>query len=100
MDEQEKTEMIVRIDQKVTDMSISIEKDQQLNTKAHDEILSQIKSQRKCILDQNRSFVPSKLFYWVIGFIILGVLALGGITSNNSYSIGKIETKIERNINK
>jgi len=95
MDDQKQTEMIIRIDQALVDMNKSIEKDSKSNIKAHDEILLQIDKQRTCMLDQSKTFIQSKLFYWTIGFIILGIFTVAGIASNNYNSIVKIETMIE-----
>ena len=95
MDEQKQTEMIIRIDQALEDMNKSIDKDSKSNIKAHDEILVQIEKQGTCILNQSKSFIQSRLFYWVMGFIILGIFTVAGIASNNYNSIVKIETMIE-----
>jgi hypothetical protein len=91
-------EMIIRIDQTVIDLNESIKEDSKSNIKAHDEILLKIDEQRKCINNQSSKFIQSKLFYWVMGFIVLGVFTVAGIASNNYNSIGKIETQIEKNI--
>ena len=95
MEDDKQSEMIVRIDQNLTDLNKSIDKDSKANIKAHDEILLQIEKQRTCIINQSKTFVSSKLFYWCLGFIILGVFTVAGIANNNLNSIGKIETKIE-----
>ena len=95
MDNDKQSEMIVRIDQKVSDLCKSIDNDSKANIKAHDEILIQIEKQRTCILDQSKTFIHSRLFYWVMGFIILGVFTVAGIASNNHNNIIKIETEIE-----
>lgn len=100
MDDDKQSEMIVRIDQKVSDLCKSIDNDSKTNIKTHDEILKKIEDQRVCIMNQSNRFIQSRLFYWVMGFIVLGVFTVAGIASNNYNSIVKIETKIENIIEK
>ena len=86
-------EMIIRIDETVKDLK----EDSDDNKKDHEKILNKIDEQKKCIINQSKTFVSSKLFYWCLGFIILGVFTVAGIASNNANDITKIETIMETN---
>ena len=88
-------DLLIRLDQKMTDICVTMKKDFNVNVKTHDDIIAKIDNQQQCILDQGKIFVTTKLFYWLVGFIILSILGLSGLTADNNYKIGKIETKIE-----
>ena len=88
-------DLLTRLDQKMTDMCVSMSGDAASNVKAHDAIMAKIDNQQKCIMNQGKTFVTTRLFYWLVGFIILSLLGLSGLSADNNYKIGKIETKIE-----
>lgn len=88
-------DLLIKLDQKMTDMYDNQEKDSAANVKAHDKIMVKIDAQQKCILNQGRTFITSKLFFWLMGFVIVALVGLGGLSADNNYKIGKIETKIE-----
>jgi len=88
-------DLLIKLDQKMTNMCDNQEKDSVANVKAHSEIMVKIDTQQKCILDQGRTFVTARLFYWLVGFIIIALLGLSGLSADNNYKIGKIETKFE-----
>ena len=82
-------------DQKMTDMYKNQEKDAATNIKAHDAILEKIEGQQKCIMNQSHKFVSSRLFYWLLGFIIIGLVGIGGVTADNNSKISSLETQVE-----
>ena len=88
-------DLLTRLDQKMTDMCKNQGKDAASNIKAHDAILEKIAGQQKCIMDQSHKFVSSKLFYWLLGFIIIGLVGIGGVTADNNGKISNLETKVE-----
>lgn len=88
-------DLLIKLDQKLTDMGSAIKTDSAANTKAHDAILEKIDEQRTCIFNQSRNFVSTKLFYWLLGFIILGLIGIGGVTADNNTKINNLETKVE-----
>jgi len=88
-------DLLIKLDQKMTDMCNTMKMDSANNVKAHDDILLKIDGQQKCIVNQGKTFVTARLFYWLVGFIIIALLGLSGLSADNNYKIGKIETKLE-----
>jgi len=88
-------DLLTKLDQKMTDMCKNQENAAAANIKAHDAILEKIEGQQKCLLDQSHKFVSSKLFYWLLGFIIIGLIGIGGVTADNNGKISNLETKVE-----
>ena len=88
-------DLLIELNQKMTDMCKSIDKEFRTNTVAHKDILDKIEKQRDCINGQSKRFISSKLFYWLVGFIILGLFSIGAVTADVSNKIGKVEAKIE-----
>ena len=97
MEDDKQSEMIIRIDQNLTDLNKSIDKDSKANIKAHDEILLQIEKQRTCMINQSKTFITNKLFYWVLGMVVLGIFTVAGIANNNTNDITEIKTTITLN---
>ena len=87
-------DLLIKLDQKMTDVFKNQEKEAASNIKAHDAIMEKIESQRRCIAGQSSRFVSSKLFYWLLGFIILGLVAIGGVTADNNSKISVIQTQM------
>ena len=88
-------DLLIKLDQKMTDICNTMKKDSNINMKAHDDIMLKLDNQQTYIQAQGKTFVTTRLFYWLVGFIILSILGLSGLTADNNYKIGKIETKIE-----
>lgn len=88
-------DLLTKLDQKMTDMYKNQEKDAATNIKAHDAILEKIEGQQKCIMNQSHKFVSSRLFYWLLGFIIIGLVGIGGVTADNNSKISSLETQVE-----
>lgn len=88
-------DLLTKLDQKMTDMRDTMKTDAASNIKAHDAILEKIEGQQKCIMNQSHKFVSSKLFYWLLGFIIVGLVTIGGVTADNNSKISNLETKVE-----
>ena len=88
-------DLLTKLDQKMTDMCKNQTESTAANLKAHDAIMEKIEGQQKCIMNQSHKFVSSKLFYWLMGFIILGLVGIGGVTADNNSKISSLETKVE-----
>ena len=88
-------DLLTQLDQKMTDMRENQKNDADVNIKAHGDIMSKIDAQQKCILNQSHKFVSSRLFYWLLGFIILGLVGIGGVTADNNSKISNLEIKVE-----
>jgi len=59
------------------------------------------KEREKCKAESNEKFdkkVNTKMFMWVIGFIILGLLSVSAVSGMNQVNIGKIETQVKNHI--
>ena len=57
-------------------------------------------SQRQ--IDNSKTFLQSKVFFWVIGFVIVGIIALSGYTSTIKTDVDFIKEKhrIEESVKK
>jgi len=55
-----------------------------------------IKDDHKIMWDDIKSKVSTRLFMWILGFIILFILALAGTQTKILYDFYKIETKYEK----
>ncbi len=44
--------------------------------------------------------LPSRVFYFMLPFIILGLMGVATLASSNHYSLGKIETALELHMDK
>ena len=88
-------DLLIKLDQKMTDMCKNQTDSAAANLKAHDAIIEKIEAQQKCIMGQSHKFVSSKLFYWLLGFIIIGLISIGGVTADNNSKISSLETKME-----
>lgn len=88
-------DLLIQLNQKMTDMCKSMDKEFKTNSDAHQDILDKIEKQRDCINGQSKRFISSKLFYWLVGFIILGLMSIGAVTADVSNKIGKVEAQIE-----
>ena len=88
-------DLLTKLDQKMTDMCEIQKGSTANNIKAHSDIMKKIDVQQECIMNQSHKFVSSRLFYWLLGFIIIGLVAIGGVTADNNTKISNCETKIE-----
>ena len=88
-------DLLTKLDQKMTDMCDIQKASTANNIKAHSDIMTKIDAQQECIMNQSHKFVSSRLFYWLLGFIIIGLVAIGGVTADNNTKISNLETKVE-----
>ncbi len=73
----------------------------------HDRIDGQVQSSVNRLDSCHRTFLQSKTFYWILAFVIVGLVSLAGYASYNRaeiqkdkmfhYSIENKQTKIEEN---
>ncbi len=88
-------DLLIKLDQKMTDICVNMKTDSQINIKAHNDIMKKIDEQRKCIINQSKTFVSSKLFYWLLGFVILGLVGTATFSADNNTKISNLATKVE-----
>ena len=88
-------DLLTKLDQKMSDMKENQENDAATNIKAHDAILDKIEGNREALLNQSHKFVSTRLFYWLLGFIIIGLVGIGGVTADNNLKISNLKTKVE-----
>jgi hypothetical protein len=53
----------------------------------------------KILMDQPKHFLFSRTFYWVTGFLILGLLSIGASTVHNKVDINTLKVKGEQHGN-
>ena len=88
-------DLLTKLDQKMTDMCENQKVSTTNNIKAHGDIIKKIDAQQSCIMKQTHKFVSSRLFYWLLGFIFIGLVAIGGVTADHNTKISNLETKVE-----
>ena len=89
--EMEDHDLLITINTKLTQLCHQFRETRQENKDAHDKIWNHLNKglERK---------LTAKIFWWVMPFIILGIISVATLASNNHYSIGKIEKSIEMHI--
>ena len=60
----------------------------------HERIDNQLEEKAEQVEDFNKIFLHSKVFYWVIGFVILAIFSAWGTISYLGMDVHKIDTKI------
>lgn len=90
MDSKEK-EVLIRVDQKLTDLCKQIDANEIENRQAHEYIIKTMDDWKihvdgkfttrngrmtTQVQECNRRFVNSKIFYWVLSFVVAGLLSL------------------------
>jgi hypothetical protein len=93
MADQKDHDLLIAINAKLTGLCKNFNDLKNDNKNAHQKIWDGI----NC---QNDKKLPSKIFYWVMPFVILGLMGIAGLASTNRYSLGKIEKAIELHMEK
>lgn len=73
------------------------EKTDQWVSAVHDRIDDQLKTKTSQVSICNARFVQSKVFYWIIGFIIIGLFSTWGTMAVMDTRVDKLEIKQEIN---
>jgi hypothetical protein len=72
------------------------EKTDQWVSAVHDRIDDQLKTKTNQVSICNARFVQSKVFYWIIGFVVFGLFSAWGTIAVFDTRIDKVEVKLER----
>ncbi len=73
------------------------EKTDQWVSAVHDRIDDQLKTKSDQVTLYHKTFVQSKVFYWLIGFIIVGLFSTWGTVAFIDTRVDKLEIKQEIN---
>ena len=73
------------------------EKTDQWVSAVHDRIDDQLKTKTDQVTLCHKTFVQSKVFYWLIGFIIIGLFSTWGTMALIDTRVDKLEIKQEMN---
>ena len=86
-------DLLVSISTKVTSLCSDFQSVKSENREDHQKMNDRLETN----IDKK---LNAKIFYWLIPFIIAGLLAVGGIASDNHYEIGQNEKAIEMHLDK
>ena len=92
-DQEKDHDLLISINAKLTALCAQIRDFKIDNKDDHDKIWEGVEKTKD-------SKLPAKVFYWLMPFVILGLISLGGLASSNRYSLGKIEKAIELHMEK
>ena len=81
-------DLLIKIDSKLTSLCSQFQEVKKENKEDHDKIWTGIEK-----IDNKK--LGAKIFYWMMPFVILGLITVAGIASSNRYNIGKIEKAVE-----
>lgn len=117
MGDKDDHDLLVELNTKLGQLCKNTEKNYLENNKAHDKIIEKIDENHKTVNgwvqnvheridDQvvsstnrvdtcHKTFLQSKIFYWVVGFIIAGLVSVWGFASVQQSRITKTNTNIE-----
>lgn len=88
MEPETEREILIRLDTKLTGLCTQFTTVKTENREDHAKIWDSLDTN----LDKK---LPAKFFFWIMPFVILGLIAIGGLASDNHYSLGKTEKVLE-----
>lgn len=88
-------ELLIRVDQKLIDLSINIDKNFEDNATVHKELTRKVQKINDQKIICSKTFVTHRLFYWVAGLIVVSIMAISGLAYDNHGDINSNEAKIE-----
>ena len=92
-------DLLIKVDTKMSELCKLVRKNIAENSKQHEQFFAKIDSVNMELsghqLGCERKFISARFFYWLIPFLIAGIISIASISGSNINEIGNLKTEVQ-----